>query len=291
MIEVPFATHVSATMEMAEIGVEYDVAVMDEIQLMSCTERGWAWTRALLGLKAREIHLAGDDSAVEWVERLCQKTGDSFEVVRYKRLSTLETAPPLNLDFSKIRPGDCVITFSRKDIYSIKRIIEAKTKLKCCVVYGKLPSETRSNQAKLFNTVGSNYDVLVASDAVGMGLNLNIKRIVFDKVLKFNGKTQQLVEPALIRQIAGRAGRHKSIYPQGSVTCLNPEDMEYIEYCLSTPNEKGRTMGIFPSVEQIEAFSESQNDKNMPFSELLDRLVRTGKRHSLPPLKCSEYWS
>lgn len=76
--------------------------------------------------------------------------------------------------------------FHRADIFSIKREIEATTKHKCCVVYGQLPSETRSQQAKLFNTEGSGYDVLVASDAIGMGLNLNIRRVIFHTTLKLD---------------------------------------------------------------------------------------------------------
>jgi len=68
-----------------------------------------------------------------------------------------------------------VVAFSRKDIYAIRRMIERKTEHKVCVVYGALPPETRSQQARLFNDVNSGYRVLVASDAIGMGLNLNIR--------------------------------------------------------------------------------------------------------------------
>ncbi len=82
------------------------------------------------------------------------------------------------MDFS----GDCVVAFSREQIYNIKRSIEVNTNLKACVIYGGLPPETRKSQATLFNDFESGYDVLVASDAVGLGLNLNIKRIIFHKL-------------------------------------------------------------------------------------------------------------
>ncbi|CAN0006674.1 unnamed protein product, partial [Hapterophycus canaliculatus] len=72
--------------------------------------------------------------------------------------------------------GDAVVAFSRRDIFSIKKEIESKTPHKCCVIYGSLPQETRAHQARLFNSEDSDYDILVASDAIGMGLNLNIRR-------------------------------------------------------------------------------------------------------------------
>lgn len=75
------------------------------------------------------------------------------------------------------------------------------------MVYGALPPETRRQQARLFNEPGSGYDILVASDAVGMGLNLNIKRIVFHTLFKYEGFQLRKISDSQIKQIAGRAGR------------------------------------------------------------------------------------
>jgi len=113
-----------------------------------------------------------------------------------------------------VEPGDCVVVFSKKDIFSVRyemgssfyfchvlhiyciihdiiltalsrrREIERKTKYKCAIIYGALPAETRSTQARLFNEENTGYDILVASDAIGMGLNLNIRRIVFHTTAK-----------------------------------------------------------------------------------------------------------
>jgi ATP-dependent RNA helicase SUPV3L1/SUV3 len=77
-----------------------------------------------------------------------------------------------NGDLQQIEKGDCIVTFSRRNIFAMKREIESKRGLRCAVIYGSLPPETRSLQARLFNDPDSGYDVLVASDAVGMGLNL-----------------------------------------------------------------------------------------------------------------------
>jgi ATP-dependent RNA helicase SUPV3L1/SUV3 len=89
-------------------------------------------------------------------------------------------------------------------------------------VYGSLPPETRSTQAALFNDRNSGYDVLVASDAIGMGLNLNIKRIIFSTLEKFDGTTRRHLTEAETKQIAGRAGRFGGEYPEGLVTWYLP---------------------------------------------------------------------
>lgn len=82
--------------------------------------------------------------------------------------------------------------------------MELATNHKCCVVYGALPPETRTQQAKLFNDPNSEYDVLVASDAVGMGLNLNIRRVVFYSLDKFDGDAKRPIPAPQVKQIAGR---------------------------------------------------------------------------------------
>jgi len=88
-------------------------------------------------------------------------------------LSPLEIAPrSLERDLTRIRKGDCIVTFSRTNIFNLKKEIEEKTGLRCAVVYGRLPPEIRAEQAALFNDPHSGFDVLVASDAIGMGLNL-----------------------------------------------------------------------------------------------------------------------
>lgn len=118
---------------------------------------------------------------------LCKMCGDEYEVREYKRLTPLKIAKKsLGSDVSKVESGDCVVAFSRKRIYELKSSIEKSTHHRCCVVYGSLPPQARKEQARLFNERhlgNSPYDVMVASDAIGMGLNLEIKRIVFSQVL------------------------------------------------------------------------------------------------------------
>ena len=259
--QVPFSTHISSTLEMVNLTKEYDVAVIDEIQMIADDQRGYAWTRALQGLRAREIHVCGGLEAHTLVQRLVEAAGDEFELKRYERLSSLQiNETSLRGDYSQIRPGDCIVAFSRADIFSIRRQVERLTPYKCAVIYGALPPETRSTQARLFNEDDTGYDVLVASDAIGMGLNLNIRRIVFHTTIKKGGGGAQpgayWVDPSAIKQIAGRAGRMSSAYKIGEVTAWQEVDLAYIRAVMGWEIPQITSAGIFPSVDQVELFAE-----------------------------------
>ncbi|CAE6446148.1 unnamed protein product [Rhizoctonia solani] len=264
----PNATTVSCTVEMIPKHLVWSVGVIDEIQMLADPHRGGAWTSAVLGLPAEELHLCGEDTVVDLVKELCRMTGDELIVNRYERLTPLEVAPhSLEGKLKNVERGDCVVTFSRQEIFMTKRRIEKDTGLRCAVVYGRLPPEVRSEQAQLFNDEESGYDVIVASDSVGMGLNLKIKRVVFLRTEKWNGKQDTPLPIPLIKQIAGRAGRFGLLksknndsssskgthpvsmdaaqvasiaasQPPGIVTALRPDFLERVKEALSTPNPK-----------------------------------------------------
>ncbi|XP_078166079.1 ATP-dependent RNA helicase SUV3L, mitochondrial-like isoform X2 [Carex rostrata] len=268
--DVPFANHVACTIEMVSTDELYEVAVIDEVQMMADPTRGFAWTRALLGLKADEIHLCGDPSVLSVVQNICHDTGDDLQINRYDRFKPLVVeAKTLLGDLRNVRSGDCVVAFSRREIFEVKLAIEKSTKHKCCVIYGALPPETRRQQASLFNDQENEYDILVASDAVGMGLNLNIRRVVFYSLSKFNGNKMVPVEPTQVKQIAGRAGRRGSVYPDGLVTTFSLDDLNYLIECLQKPFQQVKKVGLFPCFEQFELFAGQFPE--MPFNELLDK--------------------
>ena len=81
--------------------------------------------------------MAGDASAVELVRQLCERTGDDFEVVEYERRTSLSVSDSIG-SLRNVEPGDAVVTFSRNDVYKIKRVIEETTPYRCCVVYGSV---------------------------------------------------------------------------------------------------------------------------------------------------------
>ena len=163
----------SCTVEMVPLNADVEIAVIDEIQMIGHKERGWAWTQALLGLKAKEIHLCGEERTVPLIRELVASMGDEIEIHTYKRLSPLKTmSNSLNRNLRNLRKGDCVVVFSRVGIHAMKRDIERLTQKRVAVVYGSLPPDIRAQQARLFNDPNNDYDFIVASDAIGMGLNL-----------------------------------------------------------------------------------------------------------------------
>ncbi|CAL5185873.1 unnamed protein product [Lathyrus oleraceus] len=267
---VPFSNHVACTVEMASTQELYDVAIVDEIQMMADPCRGYAWTRALLGLKADEIHLCGDPSVLDIVRKICQDTGDELHVEHYERFKPLVVeAKTLLGNLENIKSGDCVVAFSRREIFEVKLAIEKLTNHRCCVIYGALPPETRRQQANLFNDPNNEYDVLVASDAVGMGLNLNIRRVVFNNLSKYNGDKILPVPASQVKQIAGRAGRRGCLYPDGLATTLHLDDLDYLIECLKQPFDHVTRVGLFPFYEQVELFA--GQIPNMTFSQLLEK--------------------
>ena len=136
----PNAPLTSSTIEMANLGQPLEVAVIDEIQMIADQHRGWAWTQALLGLKAKEIHLCGEAAAVPLVQSICKSLNEKVVVHEYNRLTPVNvTGGSLSNDWSRIRKGDCVVSFARSNIFEIKQKIEQNTGLKCAVVYGGLP--------------------------------------------------------------------------------------------------------------------------------------------------------
>lgn len=121
--------------------------------------------------------MCGDPAAEPLVRELVEACGEELEVIRYNRLTKLTVDGHSAVPSVKyLRPGDCVIAFSRAKLYSLKHRIE-EAGHRCCIVYGSLPPHARREQARLFNDPDSGADVMVATDAIGMGLNLNIGRV------------------------------------------------------------------------------------------------------------------
>lgn len=267
ILEKEGATLNSGTVEMIDLAHEMDVAVIDEIQMIEDPDRGWAWTRAFLGARAKQLHLCGDPSSEQIIKKLVKETGDVLIVHKYERLSPLEVAKqPLSLNrgrssaslYKSVEPGDCIVCFSKKQVQSIRdKIVQAHGNQMCCaIIYGSLPPETRAEQARLFNNYGdTRVEFLAASDAIGMGLNLGIRRIIFTSLRKFDGRSLRDLEVSEIKQIAGRAGRFRtadgSKGDAGIVTCLNKSDIPIIKKALSTPTPEIKRAVLMPPSQLI----------------------------------------
>ena len=164
---------ISCTVEMVPVHTTVDVGVIDEIQMIGDPERAWAWSQAFLGLKAKELHVCGEARTAPLIQELAAVMGDKLVLHQYERLSPLKlAATSLEGDLERLRKGDCLVVFSKKEIHFMKNSIEKMTRKRVAIVYGSLPPETRARQASLFNDPDNDYDYLVATDAIGMGLNL-----------------------------------------------------------------------------------------------------------------------
>ncbi|XP_070825449.1 ATP-dependent RNA helicase SUPV3L1, mitochondrial [Chaetodon trifascialis] len=269
------AGHVACTIEMCSVTTPYEVAVIDEIQMIRDPSRGWAWTRALLGLCAEEIHVCGEPAAIDFIRELMYTTGEEVEVHTYQRLTPFTVLDEAVDSLSNLRPGDCIVCFSKNDIYSISRQIEARG-LQCAVIYGSLPPGTKMSEAKKFNDPDDPCKILVATDAIGMGLNLSIKRIIFNSLVKPNvnekgEKQMETISTSQALQIAGRAGRFSSKFKEGEVTTMHKDDLPVLKEILSQSVDPIETAGLHPTAEQIEMFAYHLPDATL--SNLLDIFV------------------
>ena len=198
------ATHVASTVEMLDTRNRVDVAVIDEIQMLADRDRGAAWTAAVCGAPATTIYLVGALEARRAVEALAARLECPLEVHVLKRRGPLTMEPGAVRKLRNLRRGDAVIAFSRREVLMWRDMI-AEHGLSVATIYGNLSPEVRQAQAARFRD--GSADVVVGTDAIAMGLNLPIERVVLTTSVKYNGVEEEELPAALARQIAGRAGR------------------------------------------------------------------------------------
>lgn len=203
-MELAGARHVSSTVEMASFYEPVDVAVIDEAQMIADKSRGHHWTEALLGIPAREVHVCLAPHAERVVRELVTLCKDELEVVRHERLVPLRPDKGGFRMPEDVQPGDALVVFSRKSVHAVAAQVAA-CGMRASVVYGALPHDVRHEEARRF--LDGETDVVVATDAIGMGMNLPIRRVVFVEQEKFDGVSKRPLRPEEIQQIAGRAGR------------------------------------------------------------------------------------
>ncbi len=225
------STHISSTIEMLNNSVDVELCVIDEIQMINDRDRGWAWANALIGAPAKTVILTGSSDALKAVEELCLYLEEPLEVVPFERmnpLTLLKHPTPL----SKVEKQSAVVAFSRREVLSLKQQLSLKYRVS--VVYGNLSPEVRREEARRFREGES--DVLVATDAIAMGLNLPIKTILFAKDNKFDGLRRRELTPSEVLQISGRAGRY-GIHENGYVGALDDAALQTVTRQFHTPLE------------------------------------------------------
>ena len=254
---VGYARIQSSTIEMADLDRFYDVAVIDEAQMIADPDRGGAWTSCILGLCAKEIHVCASRNAEKLLKKIIESCGDSVTVVHHKRQTPLmfESAP---VRFPKdVRSGDALIVFSKRDVHAVSAELQKQGR-KCSIIYGALPYDVRHKQAELF-AKGEN-EIVVATDAIGMGMNLPIQRVVFLYTSKYDGVERRPLTSSEIKQIGGRAGRF-GVYPKGYVA--TSENPGFIQHGLTAKD---------PPIDRATIkFPESLIDLNAPLVDILER--------------------
>lgn len=222
------ATHISSTVEKANYVDKYNIAVIDECQMIGDVDRGGSWTKAVLGIKADIVHLCTAPSAVDLLITLIELCEDSYEVITHTRNTKLLIDRKPFKGFEDCEKGDALIVFSKKNVLAVASALLGRG-IKSSIIYGALPYKTRKLQMEKF--LNGETDIIVATDAIGLGLNAPIKRVVFIDTYKFDGYKKRKLYPEEIRQIAGRAGRF-GMYDVGYVNAI--ENLNEIEAKLNS---------------------------------------------------------
>ena len=174
---------------------------LDEAQLSADPERGHIFTDRLLHTRGREeTLLLGSATLAPLVRTLLPDA----EIVTRPRFSTLSHTGTRKL--SRIPPRSAIVAFSAEQVYAVAEMLR-RFRGGAAVVMGALSPQTRNAQVELFQS--GEVDYIVATDAIGMGLNLDIGHVAFAGLSKFDGHRQRRLTPAEMAQIAGRAGRHQ----------------------------------------------------------------------------------
>ena len=206
---------VSSTIEMVNTNKAIDVAVIDEAQMLFDTYRGWAWTQAVVAVPAKELIIICSAYAVPAIENLLGLAGERCTVRNFERKQEVQLLPA-PVPIAALKKGDAVVAFSRREVLMLRDQIAAAGH-PVSVIYGALPPEVRRREAERFAEGASH--ILVATDAIGMGLNLPIRRVLFSTMTKFDGVGDRALSVSETHQIAGRAGRY-GMFDEGFVGVL-----------------------------------------------------------------------
>ena len=209
------------TVEAMPAKVDVDFVAIDEIQLAADFERGHVFTDRLLHLRGREETLLLGAATMEpLVRQLLPKA----EITSRPRMSMLTYEGSKKL--SRLSRRSAVVTFSVNDVYAIAELVR-RQKGGAAVVMGSLSPRTRNAQVELFQN--GDVDHLIATDAIGMGLNLDLDHVAFAAEKKFDGFQHRRLTAAELAQIAGRAGRHTRDGTFGVTGRVDPFEEELVE--------------------------------------------------------------
>ncbi len=254
------------TVEAMPTDIPVDIVIIDEVQLANDIERGHIFTKRIFESRGRvETLFLGSDT----IEKILKKIIPEIDVIKQSRFSSLsyETSKKI----SRLRKKTAIIAFSINRVYEIADFVRQQNG-GAAVVLGALSPRTRNAQVELYQSGQADY--LVATDAIGMGLNMDIDHIAFDSIKKFDGNKYRYLYPHEIGQIAGRAGRY----------------MNNGTFCMTYPNEE-LDANLVSAIENHK-FLEIENIKwrnsNLDFSSIKSILDSLSIKPKLPFLKLAK---
>jgi ATP-dependent RNA helicase SUPV3L1/SUV3 len=263
------ATHVASTVEMLDTRTPVQVAVIDEIQMLADRDRGAAWTAAVCGAPASVVYLVGAPEARRAIEALAERLECPLEVHVLKRKAPLSMEAGAVRKLRNLKRGDAVIAFSRREVLMWRDMI-TEMGLSVATVYGNLSPEVRRAQAERFRE--GQADIVVGTDALAMGLNMPIQRIVMTTAVKYNGYEEEEISAALAKQIAGRAGRY-GVHEEGFVAGYDDDTHEIMRSLMKEkiPPVPASGFAVAPSLEQLHRISSVTGETSLV--KLLKRFV------------------
>ncbi|WP_310531538.1 helicase-related protein [Novosphingobium sp.] len=218
-IEPKDARYLLCTVEAMPVHADLAFMAIDEVQLAADRERGHIFTDRLLHARGREETMILGSSTIEpLVRSLLPKA----EIIGRPRFSTLRHAGAKKL--SRVPPRSAIVAFSAEQVYAVAELLR-RFRGGAAVVMGALSPETRNKQVAMFQS--GEVDYLVATDAIGMGLNLDLDHVAFAGLSKFDGQRQRRLTTAEMAQIAGRAGRHHRDGTFGTLSGTRSHDAEF----------------------------------------------------------------
>ncbi|MCH9814699.1 MAG: RNA helicase [Epsilonproteobacteria bacterium] len=252
------AGHICSTIEMVNFNYDVDLAVIDEIQMIEDPDRGWAWVNAIVGVPADKVIMTGSVNALDAVKQIAKYLDEELEVVKFQRKNPLEVLSKA-IPLKEIPPKSALVAFSRADVLNLKNKLSKQHKVS--VIYGNLSPEVRREEARRFREGESS--VLVATDAIAMGLNLPIQTLLFSTDTKFDGISKRKLIPNEVIQIAGRAGRYGH-HEVGYIGATSRSVLKHIasEFYAPLHTIKG-PFQVKATNTQIEALSKHLNTKSL----------------------------
>lgn len=262
-IDIPGATITAATIEMFNPNNSGECIIVDEAQMLGDPDRGWAWTRAMMEAQAPEIHIIAPLTAKLLIQNLAISAALPYEIIEHQRLTPIEIASE-KWTLDRMPSSTILVAFSRRTVLDLKSTLEAMGR-EVSVIYGALPPEVRRKQADRF--ANGETEICIATDAVGMGLNLPADHVCFYEIEKYDGRDIRLLTPGEVHQIGGRAGRF-GFSEKGLIGSTSTYNLEVLQELFDQDPEPISYARLSPRVEELELIPGHLKDKLQAWSEL-----------------------